>query len=367
MKLKPALLLIFTLAASGHAALPDAERAVILSETLGRLDAAKVNSDPTLKAALEKPIASARGTPQFVQLVQKFNVPGQSAALLDFALNHPNDDQAGPALRQVFVSRDIELVKSALNGPKAAQTIEALGNLTHKRASALLVGVVTDAKRAVSLRTQAVKALALTQPGAEELIALAKAHTLAGELQEPAGKALSSVRWAPIREEAAKLFTADKPATATELPPVSELLKRTGDAANGAKVFRRDTVGCIKCHQINGEGVDFGPALSEIGTKLGKDAIYDSIINPSAGVSFGFEAWELELKNGDEFYGILVDQTAEELTVKDARAIATKVKKAAVKKQTQSKLSIMPAGLPQLITTQELVDVVEYLSTLKKK
>jgi len=125
-------------------------------------------------------------------------------------------------------------------------------------------------------------------------------------------------------------------------------------------------VGCVKCHQVNGEGIDFGPNLSEIGTKLGKDALYEAILDPSAGISFGFEAWQIELKNGTEAYGLIVSDTTEEIAVKSQGSIVTRYKKADVTKREQQKLSIMPAGLQQAMSTQDLVDLVEYLSTLKK-
>ena len=153
---------------------------------------------------------------------------------------------------------------------------------------------------------------------------------------------------------------------AQPLPPISELIKKTGDARRGAEVFRRDVVGCIKCHQVNGEGIDFGPNLSEIGTKLGKDALYEAILDPSAGISFGFEAWQIELKSGDEAYGLIVSDTAEEIAVKTQGGIVSRYKKSDVTKREQQKLSIMPAGLQQTLSTADLVDLVEYLSSLKK-
>jgi len=153
---------------------------------------------------------------------------------------------------------------------------------------------------------------------------------------------------------------------AQPLPAISELIKMPGNAKRGAEIFRSDAAGCIKCHQVNGEGIDFGPNLSEIGTKLGKDALYEAILDPSAGISFGFEAWQIELKSGDEAYGLIVSDTAEEIAVKSQGSIVTRYKKSDVVKREQQKLSIMPAGLQQTMSTEGLVDLVEYLSSLKK-
>ena len=139
------------------------------------------------------------------------------------------------------------------------------------------------------------------------------------------------------------------------------------DPVRGAEVFARPTVGCINCHQVNGNGTDFGPNLSEIGTKLGKDAIYESILDPSAGISFGFEAWSIELKNGDENFGLITSETNDEISLKSQNGITTKYKKSDIAKRQKQTLSIMPAGLQLTMSTEDLVNLVEYLSSLKKK
>src|SRR5205823_13491201 len=150
------------------------------------------------------------------------------------------------------------------------------------------------------------------------------------------------------------------------LPPVTELVKLKGDPVRGAEVFNREAVGCFKCHQVNGHGTDFGTNLSEIGTKLAKEALCEAILDPSAGISFGYEAWQIELKNGDEAYGLIVSETADEIALKTQGGIVTRYKKSDIARREQQKLSIMPAGLQQALSTQDLVDLVEYLAALKK-
>ena len=117
---------------------------------------------------------------------------------------------------------------------------------------------------------------------------------------------------------------------------------------------------------MNGEGIDFGPKLSEIGTKLGKDALYDAILEPSAGISFGYEGWAFTLKNGDEFLGLLMSETEDELAVKIQGGLVNKYQKREVAQREVQKQSIMPEGLATNLTAQELVDLVEYLASLKK-
>src|SRR6185436_7573374 len=114
-----------------------------------------------------------------------------------------------------------------------------------------------------------------------------------------------------------------------------------------------------------GQGIDFGPNLSEIGSKLAKEALYESILDPSAGISFGYEVWNIELKSGDELYGLIVSETTEELSVKSVGGAVTKCKTVEIARRTKAALSIMPSGLQQNMSAQDLVDLVEYLGSLK--
>ena len=254
----------------------------------------------------------------------------------------------------------------ASNTTAAVKAAEALGNAGDKAATRLLLPIVADPKRDAALRKQAVRSLAQTSEGAGALVQLAKEDKLSDDLKFTASSELNRVRWPEIKAEAAKVLPLPQGQNAQPLPPMADLLKMKGDTANGAKIFSSQTVGCASCHQVKGQGVDFGPNLSEIGSKLGKDALLEAILDPSAGISFGYEAFQLQLKSGDEAYGLIVSDSADEVAVKAVGGIVTRYKKSDVVKREQMKLSIMPIGLQQTMTPQELVDLVEYLSSLKK-
>jgi putative heme-binding domain-containing protein len=358
---------LFALFAAAQA--PDTERLNTMVEALNRLSPEQVAANPKLKAALDKVLDATRGSAQFVDLIKKFNVRDQDPALLETAARTTNSSTAAEAMRLVLRNSGGESVRKSLgdgNVTNAIRIVEALGGTGEKEAVPLLEPIVADSTRDVAVRKQAVRALAQTQEGAAALLRLANDRKLPDDLKLAASSELNGVRWPTLKAEAARLLPLPQGQNAQPLPPISDLVKMSGDAKRGAEVFRRDTVGCVKCHQVNGEGVDFGPNLSEIGTKLGKEAIYESILDPSAGISFGYEAWQIELKNGDEAYGLIVSETADELVVKAVGGVVTRYRKSEIMERKQQKLSIMPAGLQQTMSTQDLVDLVEYLSALKK-
>ena len=351
-----------------QAADTEAEKTALAVEALSRLEGVDINSNPKLKESVTRVLEKTRGTANYVRLVRHFKLTGHNAGLVEVAAARPAEETGVEAMRLVLASGDTAPAKTAIDGTNttvAVKVAEALGNTGQKEGVTLLLPVATNPQRDLGLRLQAVRSLARTSDGAKALLALAKEGTLSDELRFTAGTELSAVRWPEIRAEAATLLPPAQSMNAEPLPPVAELVKRTGDPANGAKVFARPSPGCANCHVIKGRGIELGPNLSEIGNKLGKDALYQSILEPSAGVSFGFEAWNLTLKNGDESYGLIASETSDEIAVKTAGGIITRLKKIEVTARQQSKLSIMPAGLQAGMTTQEFVDLVEYLASLR--
>jgi putative heme-binding domain-containing protein len=302
-----------------------------------------------------------------VRIVEDFRVPDEEPGLLEVAEKFPADEFGVDAARIILNRQDSSLINDALRQTNnSAGLVEAIGNTKERRAIPLLLPLVTNISRGLPARRQAVRSLAETEDGALELIQLAQNGTLPNDVRFVATMELNRVRWPDIKKKAAELLPPPTGRNSEALPPMKMLLQMSGDARRGAGVFTRQEVGCVNCHRINDKGVDLGPALSEIGTKLGKDALYEAILDPSAGIEFGYETWRIELKSGDELYGIIASETADELTLKDAKAVPIRVKKQDIASRQQLKISLMPSGLQQAMSTQDLVDVVEYLSSLKK-
>jgi putative heme-binding domain-containing protein len=270
-------------------------------------------------------------------------------------------------MRLVLVSHDPTALENALrNTNSSARLAESMGNTADKSIVPLLLPLVDDQQLDAATRRQAVRSLARVQEGASQLLQLARDNKLPNDVKFVATVELNQVRWPELKALAAQVLPAPRGRDAQSLPPLPELLKMRGNVTRGAQVFARPEAACITCHRINDKGADVGPALSEIGAKLGKDALYESILDPSAGIAFGYENWQITLKSGDDMNGIVVSDTADELILKDAKAIPIHLKKSDIISRKQLKLSLMPAGLQQTMSTQDLVDLVEYLASLKK-
>jgi len=150
------------------------------------------------------------------------------------------------------------------------------------------------------------------------------------------------------------------------LPPTAELAKLPGNAANGAKVFR-NTLGanCIKCHQVGDEGQMIGPPLTVIGSKLSKAQLYEAILYPSAAIEMGYETWIVKSKSGPVFTGLKTEETPDHITLKDSDGKYHDIATDDIDKKAKQAISLMPEGLSLSMTRQDLVDLVEYLSSRK--
>ena len=360
--------ILFPMKGMGEADSNGSDRTAVAMETLSRLKGMDIEANPSLKAAVMKVLDSTRGTTNFVKIVQDFQLQGQNSGLLEVAVKNPANESGVEAMRMILASPEVSLLKEVLSrdGDTAVKVAEALGNTRESQIVQLLFPMVTDIRRDLPLRKQAVRSLAQVQEGAADLLKLAREDRLPNDLKLMAGAELNAVRWPELKSEAAQILPLLQGRNTEPLPPMGELLKMKGNPEKGAQVFSRSEVGCVKCHRVNDKGADFGPALSEIGTKLGRDALYEAILDPSAGIAFGYEAWQIELKSGDEAFGLIVSETADELAIKDTKAIITRIKKSEITKRQQMKISIMPAGLQQTMSTQDLVDLVDYLFSLKK-
>jgi putative membrane-bound dehydrogenase-like protein len=340
---------------------------LIAVESFKRLDGFDVRRHPEHAAALGRALEQSRGTTTFIELVSHLSLKDHYPDLLGLAQQNPDRQLGVTALRTLLDKGQGRLIGQALGADEkqALATVQALATTADDRAAPLLLPLVGDARRDVELRRQAVRALARTRNGALALVNLAERKRLREDLRPVAGSVLGRVPWDEVKAAAARLFPLPPSKENRPLPPITELARRRGNPDNGKKVFF--TVGtCATCHKVNGEGKEVGPDLSEIGKKLSREAVLESIIFPSAGIDHNYETWVLELKSGGVVNGILASRTPQAVSLKGADAIVRTFKRAEIESMVKSPVSLMPADLAKSLTVRELTDVVEYLLTLRE-
>jgi putative heme-binding domain-containing protein len=188
--------------------------------------------------------------------------------------------------------------------------------------------------------------------------------TVAG-LGEEERAALADVLERPIAQ--AHLVPATQRAFVQEwtVPDLLPFLDETRAVCDEAQV--RQTIAdvqCLACHRLGDEGGASGPELTGVGSKYRPRDILESILEPSKVVSEQYQNWSLELADGDEVSGRLISETAERIILEtDWRTGAqTRVRRDDVKRFRPSSLSPMPEGLVNVLTREEILDLVAYLA-----
>jgi putative membrane-bound dehydrogenase-like protein len=329
---------------------------------------AKVDlKDPVIKAAIDRSLDVSRGTAQFISLVATLNLTARYPDLLAIAVSKPDEQLGVEAVRALLAKGQQPLVRRSLQQKDeqlAAATATVLGNSADGRALGLLRSTMNDVKRPIAVRRASVGSMSKIRNGALELVKLVGAKKLDQNLIQAAAVGLQGAQWRDVKEQAGKLFPPPPGKSNKPLPPIDQLVARRGNVVKGRLVF--NTTGtCAKCHVVNNLGKNVGPNLSEIGKKLSRQAFFHSILYPNAGISHSFETWVLVTDSGTQVSGLLTSRTDEAVTVTGADGIARTFKAGEIEVLKKQNISLMPADLQKTMTAAELVDVVEYLTTLK--
>lgn len=210
-----------------------------------------------------------------------------------------------------------------------------------------------------SEREDAVTTLATNELGGLALLKLAGSGQFPSQFTQGVTEAIFRNPSPAVRAMASQYFKRSS-GNGEALPPVAELIKRHGDAAVGSKIFSSETAACVKCHAFAGAGGDIGPDLTTARTKLGREGIFDSILNPSAVIAAGYEPWLIETKDGDTYSGFVVSD-GDTVTLKEPTGNMRPIPAKQIASRQQQKLSLMPDNIALGLTPRELVDLVEYL------
>jgi len=172
--------------------------------------------------------------------------------------------------------------------------------------------------------------------------------------------------FAPLRE---KLKTVDTAARAAEkTDPLARYRESVtgGDADRGRSIFLNNAaVYCQRCHKLDGQGGDVGPALNGIAAKQNRDYLLEAIVLPNAKIAEGFQSVILTLSDGRTITGVLRAKDAKNYTIVTAENKTLTIAKDDVDSEKPDK-SAMPEDLIKKLSKRELRDVLEFLAGLKE-
>ena len=334
---------------------------------LKHMDPSQVKMTPAIAASLNKVLEQQKGKVEFVELVRTFKLQDHANDLLSLGLHYPDSTVGKEAIKVLSDWNKTDLFEQILSGSNKSEAMALVKALRpgmgRINTITMMETIMLDSTKDLELRKLAVKTFGGRWESENRLLELAKENKIPKDLYVATGGVFQTAWRATLRDEGAKYIQLPGNKAGTVLPAVSVLVEKEGDVAKGKVVF---SALCANCHQINRTGVDFGPALSEIGSKLPKDALYTSILYPDQGISFGYEGYQFQLKDGSSAFGRIVSETADKVVVQYMNNQQTVVK-ADITSRVKLENSLMSSNLQSSMGEQELVDLVEYLSGLKSK
>lgn len=153
--------------------------------------------------------------------------------------------------------------------------------------------------------------------------------------------------------------------TLDDLVPSLVGLNKGRDLAKGKELFT--STGCVSCHRLGKEGVDYGPILTGVFAKYKNDskAVLTEIMDPSKNIEPRYRAHSFQPKDGESFTGFILDEKGSDITIQTgpSEALIQKVAKNSLASREAQPLSLMPAGLLNLLSKDQILDLLAYLKS----
>lgn len=333
---------------------------------LHHLDTKTVSASPKAKKALYAVLENIKGSDEFLELITRYNISSYNKELLQMAADTSSiidhEKAMGILLKMGGGTMVMDAAKKTGDGSK--NIIYALGGVGSVQSMDMLQKLMLSNAIDSSVKNTAAKSLGHSYLGEEKVLTLLRSKKLPQPLIPFVVEGVKNAWRGSVKMEAQSFLPASmrtnllKPA-----PALNTLISLKGNSVNGQKIF---TTTCSTCHKVKDAGNTFGPDLTEIGSKLPKEAVYNSIVYPSEGIGFGYEGWLVQMNDGSVMSGIISSKTKSTIDLKFPGGSTSQVKVAEVKLLSQSKQSLMPDGLYNNFSNQDFSDLLEYLSNLKK-
>ncbi len=165
-------------------------------------------------------------------------------------------------------------------------------------------------------------------------------------------------------ENMGALFAGRTPTmwTLDELSAAAQTGMKGRDFDNGRKMF--GAAACFACHRFGNEGGMTGPDLTGSGGRYSPHDLLDQIINPSKEINEQFAPIIVTKNNGEMVSGVVVNLSGDNVTLNtdlsdpDQRAT---IDRKEVQSIEVSKVSPMPPMLLNLLTKDEVLDLLAYV------
>ncbi len=171
-----------------------------------------------------------------------------------------------------------------------------------------------------------------------------------------------------VRQEAETLLTSIGLNSATDVRRLEGLVPEVqgGDPSRGQVVFNSPKAACSTCHAIGYMGGRIGPDLTRIGQVRSERDLLEAIVFPSATFARGYEPVVIRTRSGETRGGVLRSDLPDEVVLASADGNDTRIPRPDILELQAGTVSLMPQGLDEQLTRQELADLMAFLKTLSR-
>lgn len=133
---------------------------------------------------------------------------------------------------------------------------------------------------------------------------------------------------------------------------------KTANAGRGRVVFDKT---CASCHRLFGAGGEIGPDITG-SNRANIDYVLENVVDPSAVLGKDYRMTLLQTDDGRVVSGLVKKETDSALTIQTLNDLVIVAKDEILERQL-SELSMMPEGLLDPLTEEEICDLVTYLGS----
>jgi len=122
---------------------------------------------------------------------------------------------------------------------------------------------------------------------------------------------------------------------------------------------------CYTCHRFGNEGGAVGPDITAISSRFSRKDLLESITEPSKVISEQYQNITVVKKDGDDVTGRLIEETDTKLVLVLNQLTGDKVevRKGDIRSRAAARLSPMPEGLINVLTKEEILDLMAFLES----
>jgi putative heme-binding domain-containing protein len=95
----------------------------------------------------------------------------------------------------------------------------------------------------------------------------------------------------------------------------------------------------------------------------GKEKLLVNILDPNREVPPQYVSYDLETKDGDSFIGLIVNESSDSLTVRQAYGKEEVIPRRRIASMRSQSQSLMPEGLEAGLSEQDLANLLHYIAS----